>query len=198
MRLKNHLGLSSGQFFEQYSSQHVGPESGLPIITLKPGNQKDLTCPFVTPKGCRVYDDRPSSCRTYPLMRGISRSRETGEMTEQFMVLKEPHCCGFNSGKTRTVQQWLDEQGLSIYNEINDKLMQIISLKNRRLPGVLDIKARHLFFTALYDLDSFRSQITGNGLLADFQFDSLLVDKALEDDVALLEVGMEWIENVLF
>ena len=119
-------------------------------------------------------------------------------MTEQFMVLKEPHCCGFNSGKTRTVQQWLDEQGLSIYNEINDKLLQIISLKNRRLPGVLDIKARHLFFTALYDLDSFRSQITGNGLLADFQFDSLLVDKALQDDVALLEVGMEWIKNVLF
>lgn len=198
LRLKNHLGLSSGQFLEQYTSQHVGPESGLPIITLKPCDQKDLICPFVTPKGCRVYDDRPSSCRTYPLMRGISRSRETGEMTEQFMVLKESHCCGFNSGKTRTVQQWLDEQGLSIYNEINDKLMQIISLKNRRLPGVLDIKARHLFFTALYDLDSFRSQITGNGLLADFQFDSLLVDKALEDDLALLEIGIKWVERVLF
>ena len=91
------------------------------------------------------------------------------EMTEQFMVLKEPHCRGFNTGKTKTVQQWIDEQGIAIYNEINDKLMQIISLKNRRMPGVLDIKARHLFFTALYDLDSFRSQITNNGLLADCQ-----------------------------
>jgi hypothetical protein len=75
--------------------------------------------------------------------------------------------------------------------------MQIISLKNGRLPGVLDIKARHLFFTALYDLDSFRSQITGNGLLADFQFDSLLVDNALEDDLALLEIGIKWVERVL-
>ena len=119
-------------------------------------------------------------------------------MTEQFMLLKEPHCRGFSKGKTHTVQQWIDEQGIAIYNEINDKLMQIISLKNRRMPGVLDIKVRHLFFTALYDLDSFRSQITDNGLLADFHLDSSLVDKALEDDLALLELGMLWVEQALF
>ena len=151
LRLKSHLGLSSGQFLALYTSQHVGRQSGLPIITLKPGDQKNLICPFVAPKGCRVYENRPSSCRIYPLMRGVARSRETGRMTEQFMVLKEPHCCGFNTGRTRTVQQWIDEQGLAIYNEINDKLMQIISLKNSRIPGMLDLKARHLFFTALYD-----------------------------------------------
>jgi Fe-S-cluster containining protein len=197
LRLKNHLGLSSGQFLEQYTSQHVGPESGLPIITLKPGDQKNLICPFVTPQGCRVYENRPSSCRIYPLMRGVARSRETGRMTEQFMVLKEPHCCGFEGGQTKTVQQWIEDQEIAIYNEINDKLMQIISLKNRRIPGVLDIKSRHLFFTALYDLDSFRSQIASNGLLGDCQFDSSMVDKALKDDLVLLEVGMKWIERVL-
>ncbi len=198
LRLKSHLELSARQFLEQYTCQHIGPESGLPIITLKPGDQQDLACPFVTPKGCSVYENRPSSCRTYPLMRAVARSRETGEMTEQFMLLKEPHCRGFKKGKTQTVQQWIDEQGIAIYNEINDKLMQIISLKNRRMPGVLDIKARHLFFTALYDLDSFRSQITDNGLLADFHLDSSLVDKALEDDLALLELGMQWVEHALF
>jgi hypothetical protein len=197
LRLKNHLGLSSGQFLEQYTSQHVGPESGLPIITLKPGDQQNLICPFVTPQGCRVYENRPSSCRIYPLMRGVARSRETGRMTEQFMVLKEPHCCGFEGGQTKTVQQWIEDQEIAIYNEINDKLMQIISLKNRRIPGVLDIKSRHLFFTALYDLDSFRSQIASNGLLGDCQFDSSMVDKALKDDLVLLEVGMKWIERVL-
>jgi Fe-S-cluster containining protein len=198
LRLKNHLGLSSGQFLEQYASQHVGPDSGLPIITLKPSDQEDLICPFVTPKGCRVYENRPSSCRTYPLMRGVTHTRKTGEMIEQFMLLKEPHCGGFKPGKAQTVKQWIDDQGLSIFNEINDKLMPIISLKNRRMPGVLDTNARHLFFTALYDLDSFRSQITSNGLLADFHLDSSLVDRALEDDLALLEVGMEWIKNVIF
>ena len=198
MRLKSHLGLSSGQFLAQYTSQHIGPESGLPIITLKPRHQPDLICPFVTPKGCSVYQNRPSSCRMYPLMRGVTRSRATGALTEQFMVLKEPHCHGFDHGKTQTVRQYIEAQGNTIYNEINDKLMQMISLKNRRRPGILDVKARHLFFTALYDLDSFRSQIINNRLLTDFQLDSALVDKALEDDLALLEVGMEWIKKVLF
>ena len=198
LRLKNHLGLSSGEFLERYTSQHIGPDSGLPIITLKPGDRQDLTCPFVTPAGCSVYEDRPSSCRTYPLMRGVSRSRETGKMVEQFMVLKEAHCCGFDDGQTTTVQQWIENQDIAVYNEINDKLIQIISLKNSRRPGVLDLKTRHMFFTALYDLDSFRSQITNNELLADLQIDSSLLDKALEDDVALLEVGMGWIKNVLF
>jgi len=198
LRLKNHLGLSSGQFLAQFTSQHIGPDSGLPIITLKPRNQQNLSCPFVTPQGCSVYENRPSSCRTYPLMRGVARARKTGRMTEQFMVLKEPHCRGFANGKTKTVTQWIDEQGIAVYNKINDKLLQIISLKNRRMPGVLDLKARHLFFTALYDLDSFRSQITNNGLLTDCRFEFSIVDKALEDDVTLLELGMEWIQQVLF
>ena len=66
------------------------------------------------------------------------------------------------------------------------------------MPGVLDLKSRHLFFTALYDLDGFRSLIINNGLLGDFQINSAMMEKALEDDVALLELGMKWIEHALF
>jgi len=198
LRLKNHLGLSSGQFLAQFTSQHIGPDSGLPIISLKPRDQQNLSCPFVTPNGCSVYENRPSSCRTYPLMRGVARDRKTGRITEQFMVLKEPHCRGFDGGKTQSVQQWIDEQGIAVYNKINDKLLQIISLKNRRKSGVLDRKSRHLFFTALYDLDSFRSQIINSGLPADCRLESSLVDKTLEDDATLLELGMSWITQVLF
>jgi hypothetical protein len=96
------------------------------------------------------------------------------------------------------VQQWMDGQEIAIYNEINDKLMQIISLKNQLMPGPLDLKSRHLFYTALYDLDNFRSQIKSNGLLDDFGLDSTTMNKAMEDDAALLELGMNWIKKVLF
>ncbi len=198
LRLKRHLGLPSGDFLAQYTARHTGPESGLPIITLKPANRQDRRCPFVTPKGCRVYENRPSSCRTYPLMRGLSLSRATGMLSEQFMVLQEAHCQGFDNGKIQTVQQWIDEQEIAVYNDINDDLIQIISLKNRRLPGALNNQAGHLFFTALYDLDSFRSQITQKGFLNDLHLDSATVDEAREDDLALLKLGMKWIKNVLF
>jgi hypothetical protein len=119
-------------------------------------------------------------------------------MVEQFMVLKEAHCCGFDQGIARTARQWIDEQEIAIYNEINDKLLQIISLKKNRKPGPLDVKSRYMFFTALYNLDNFRSQIVKNRLLDDLRIDSLLLEKALEDDLALLAVGMQWVERVLF
>ena len=197
LRLKNHLGLSSGDFLEQYTSQHTGPESGLPIITLKPKDNVDLICPFVSPHGCMVYENRPSSCRTYPLVRALSQSRQTGEITEQFMVLRELHCLGFKAGQSQTARQWINEQEIAAYNDINDKLMQIISLKNRRMTGPLDLKSKHFFYIALYDLDNFRSQIKKSGLRDDFHIDSTTMDKAMEDDEALLELGMKCIKQVL-
>ena len=119
-------------------------------------------------------------------------------MTAQFMVLRESHCLGFEEGKTRTLQQWIDEQGLAVYNENNDQLMQIISLKNRLIPGPLDITSSHLFNTALYDLDNFRSQLRKGGLLDNFPIDSRILDAAFESDVALLDLGLKWIRRVLF
>jgi Fe-S-cluster containining protein len=198
LRLTNHLGLSSGQFLDKYTSRHTGPESGLPIVTLRLDDPNEPACPFVSQKGCTVYESRPSSCRTYPLLRAVRRSRRTGIMTEQFMVLKEPHCRGFQQGKTQSVRQWIDAQKVTLYNEINDKLLDIISLKNRLMPGPLDSKSRRLFHTALYDLDNFRSQIADDGLLDNFRTGSRLMNAALDDDVALLELGMNWIKHALF
>ena len=46
LRLKNRLGLTSGLFLERFTSQHTGPESGLPIITFKADYARELQCPF--------------------------------------------------------------------------------------------------------------------------------------------------------
>ena len=37
LRLKKALNLTSDQFLSQYALQHVGPETGLPVVSLKPG-----------------------------------------------------------------------------------------------------------------------------------------------------------------
>ena len=198
VRLKNHLGLPSAEFLAQYTSQHIGPESGLPIVTLRPKEGQERICPFVSPRGCMVYANRPSSCRIYPLVRGLARSRESGEVTEQFMVLQEPHCLGFGASRKQTANQWMQGQEIETYNAINDQLLKIISLKNQLKPGPLDLKSRHLFYTALYDLDNFRAQIKENGLLDDAEIDVASIEQAMKDDVALLKVGMQWVKQVLF
>jgi Fe-S-cluster containining protein len=197
LRLKNRLGLSSSLFLERYASQQTGPETGLPIITLKTDDSRSLKCPFVTASGCSVYEDRPSSCRTYPLMRLASRSRETGEISQRFFLLKEPHCLGFDQGRTWTINEWVENQEVSLYNEMNDMLLDIISFKNRRLPGSLDMKSRFVFHMALYDIDRFRSHIFEKDILDQWNPDAIPSDTLKIDDLVLLKFGHQWIKKIL-
>ena len=198
LRLKHRFGLSSSLFLERYTHQQTGRETGLPIITLKPDYSRGLECPFVTPSGCSVYSDRPSSCRTYPLMRIASRSRETGDIAEQYILFKEPHCLGFQKGHTWTVRDWIIDQDIIVYNEMNDLLMEIISLKNRHIPGLMDIKSKFAFHMAFYDLDTFRSHIFEKNILDHWNLDDTTFDTLKNDDVELLKVGHRWIKETLF
>ncbi len=198
LRLKKNLGMTSTAFLEKYTIQHIGHETGFPIITLKPNSSSDLQCPFVTPDGCKVYEDRPSSCRTYPLARLASRSRETGEISEYYALMQEPHCKGFEQDKEQTVLEWVEEQGLAVYNEMNDLLMEIIGLKNRLNPGMMDLASRHMFHLACYDLDAFRKNIFEEGLLDDLNLDTDTLESIKNDDEALLKFSLGWLKQNLF
>ena len=183
LRLKNRLEMSSGQFLQTYTRCLAGPETGLPVVSLKPETAPELRCPFVTPDGCRVYADRPSSCRTYPLARLAGRSRDTGQINEQFVLIQEPHCRGFEQQQSQTVSEWLDTQEVETYNHFNDMFLEIISLKNRLKPGPLDLRETRMFILALYDLDKFRAQINENQLLKDLDVPAETIDRAMSDDI---------------
>jgi Fe-S-cluster containining protein len=198
LRLKGHLGISSTEFLERYCLQGVGPETGLPVVTLKPADTTDRACCFVTDEGCRVYSSRPASCRIYPLARAVSRSRETGRVTEHFALLREPHCQGHAGGRRQTVREWIREQGLSECHEMNDRLLEIISLKSRCLPGALDLRRRHMFHLALYDIDAFREHVSDKGLPPDLSVAADTLESVRNDDIALLKLAHEWVKHVLF
>jgi len=196
LRLKRALHLPSHRFLDRYTTLHSGPQSGLPVVTLRPREGSGRACPFVTPSGCRVYADRPSSCRTYPLMRMASRSRDSGRVTEQYVLLKEAHCRGFAAGPDRTAAEWIADQGVAPYNRMNDMMLSLISLKNLRRPGPLDPGSRDLFRLACYDLDTFRTEIERNGALDGFDVDGATAIHC--SDEALLELGHRWIKQNLF
>ncbi len=198
LRLKTNLKIKSYTFLEKYTTYHNGPESGLPIITFKSEPASGYACPFVTDTGCSVYDDRPASCRIYPLARAISRSRKTGKITEYFALIKEPHCKGFNNGKKQTAGQWIKTQNIDKYNEMNDKLMEIISLKNSIIPGPLDKISSDNFYLACYDLDNFKEKIFNDSLLDDYSIPGHVLSEIKNNDLVLLDLGLAWIKNVLF
>lgn len=196
LRLKQHFGLSSQEFLAKYTSQHTGPETGLPVVSLKTSPENGFLCPFVSSEGCLVYENRPSSCRTYPLARMLSRSRETGQITIQYGLLVEPHCRGHEQEYRQTLRQWIESEGIAPYDAMNDMMIDIISLKNRLLPGPLEVKARSMFSMACYDLDGFRKFLT------DKKKDPGLTDeywqRLLDDDTELLKFSMTWLKHELF
>ncbi|MCP3874922.1 MAG: YkgJ family cysteine cluster protein [Desulfobacteraceae bacterium] len=198
LRLKNNLGILSQTFLKKYTSLHYGPESGLPVVEFKPNPQTGHACPFVTSKGCSVYEDRPGSCRMYPLARAIARSRENGEIAEYFALIEEPHCKGFGFETKQTIREWLKGQDVGKHNEQNDKLMELISLKNTILPGKLEGAQADQFYLALYDLDEFRHQIAQNDLLNGISAPQELIEEIKKDDELLLDFGIQWAKYMLF
>lgn len=198
LRMKTQLGLTSEVFLRQYTRSYTGQESGLPVITLRTTPDSGFECPFVRPEGCLVYENRPASCRLYPLARALTRSRETGMFSEQYFLMKEAHCKGFVSGSRWTVREWLKDQNIAPYNEMNDQMMDIIHLKNTLRPGPLDLKSSQMFHLAFYDLDTFKIHVFEKGILNNQNVAPDVLDRARADDVELLKLGMSWIKKVLF
>lgn len=146
LRLKIHLRMPSQTFLQTYTTRHAGLTSGLPVVTFRFDPSAGHACPFVSKTGCSVYPDRPGSCRLYPLARAISRSRQSGEIQEYYALIQEDHCKGFRTNELQTVEQWLAGQEVTAHNQNNDKLMELIHLKNRIMPGPLTQDQSDQFF----------------------------------------------------
>lgn len=75
----------------------IDESSKLPFVFLRMLDTENRECPFVTPQGCTIYDDRPVNCRYYPVGQGmLKKAIEKGVTDEEFFFLiKEPHCKGF-------------------------------------------------------------------------------------------------------
>ncbi len=198
MRLKNRLGMTSERFLREFTVEHIGPQTGLPIVSLKALPQEDLRCPFVAEEGCQVYEDRPASCRTYPLARAVSQSRDTGQLIENYALMQEPHCQGFRQQRVQTVREWIQDQEIAEYNRFNDMLMRIISLKNQTKRSPLDLREQHLFRLALYDLDTFREHLEAKGLPEGLCPGKTAWRSLLENELKLLGFGHRWLEWMLF
>lgn len=155
LRLKKNLAVSSSVFLASYTHRHDGPRSGLPVVTLRPESTSELKCPFVSSTGCLVYEDRPASCRMYPVMRMAGRDRTTGKIREEYMLMHEPHCRGFAADRKITVSRWMEEQGLHPYNASNDAFLQILGVKQNAYPGMLPKDLSDRLYTVLYDSDRF-------------------------------------------
>ncbi len=198
LRLKNRLGCSSGDFLRRYASTNIGIVSGFPVMTLRMKKDKERTCPFVTPDGCTVYEDRPASCRTYPLGRLAEKNRDTNMKKETYFLFKEDHCHGFEEPNEWSIEEWLDDQEIRIYNEMNDLFMELIVSRDRTGVEHLSGEQMRNFALACYNLDKFRDVAFSSGFLDKFALSPEYVKKLHSDELELMKFGIRWAQFSVF
>ncbi len=198
IRLKNRLGMTSGEFLSKYTISPFDKNAKYPIILLRMEDNEKKSCPFVTADGCSVYEDRPWPCRMYPL--GLASPKDDPENIDKefYFLLKEDVCKGHNEDHTQTVAEWLDGQGIEEYNEMGELYKQITLHDYFGKGGKLDPKKIDMFFTICYNIDKFREFIFGSTFLDKFEVDDATKAQIKDDDVALLKFGYNWLRFALF
>ncbi|MFH1563290.1 MAG: YkgJ family cysteine cluster protein [Nitrospirota bacterium] len=192
LRIKNRLNFSSEEFLEKYTLFSMGNNPIFPLIQLKMEDNEDKGCPFVKADGCLIYEDRPWACRMYPL--GQATNKE--EDMEFYFFVREEHCLGFNENKGWTVNEWENNQGVKVYNEMNE-LFKEITL-NPKLHKPLDIDKLEMAFMTCYNLDKFKRFIFESKFLKVFDIKEELIERIKIDEVELMKFGFCWLKFVLF
>ena len=194
LRLAAGLGLSAREFRERYTRLHPGPETGLPILTLAPVGG---ACPFVTAQGCRVYADRPSSCRAYPLLRAAGLPGQGPPASEAWFLLREPHCRGFDGPPRWTAAAWAEAQGLEAYNRENDRMLPLLRAKRRLHPAPLAGGLAARVAAALYDPEALREEFAAGRIPGGERILERHPGATAGEGLALLHAGLEAAEALL-
>lgn len=197
LRMKNRLGLSSDEFLERYTDTVVDDQHRFPMVRLKMRQHQGKTCPFVTPEGCTIYEDRPGACRLYPLGRASTMVDGERDAREKFFIIVEPHCQGFEAGQCWTLEEWLESEGVNEYNAMNDQWLKIVT-SAKRLGKDKAIQKYQMFFMASYNLDKFRKFLFESRFFDLFKVGSEKRKELECQDVALMKFGVEWLKFSLF
>ena len=202
LRAKRGLGLDARSFLEMHTDADMDPDWGIPVVRLRMLDNEARTCPFVTPEGCSIYEDRPGACRAYPLGRAVRRtsgSRASGfPAQEEHFLVRESHCKGFQEGREWTAAAWMQDQGLELHNRMNDRWMAFLSRHRAGIQRGLSQKQWEMFYMACYSLDRFRDFVFGTRFLSLFEIPPERKEQLGRSDEALLRFAFEWLSFSLF
>ena len=198
-RLKQRLKMTSGEFVAQHTVPFEMDHHGLPGLKMitKPGSTE---CVFLKPSGCSVYGDRPAACRYYALGNMGVKPQHESRTKEVYFLVKESHCKGHEEPRTRSVAQYLCDQGLNEYEDANREWRDIV-LKKRSAGATIgkpSKRSMQLFDMCSYDFDNFRKFIQSPGFQQMFSIDSEQMQSVLGDETALFHFSMRFLRQVLF
>jgi hypothetical protein len=199
IRLKKHLGISSTEFLREYTVPYEMEKDGMAGVKLRPV-ENGTACRFMKPEGCGVYEDRPTSCRYYPVALLSMRKQDEYTDTQSYAIVKEEHCKGHDVARTLTIADYRREQGVEEYDELARGWRQLVLKKKSAGPaiGAPSLKSRQLFFMSCYDVDTFRSFVDSEAFNKLFKLGADEKAMLMADDVELMQFAFRFLKQVLF
>lgn len=199
LRLKNRFDMVSGLFLQKYTVPYEIEKGSIAGVKLRPV-ENGTACQFMTAEGCSVYEDRPTSCRYYPIALLSSRRQDEYVDREAYAMVKEDHCLGHNEPREISVADYRIEQGLTEYDELARGWRQLILKKQSSGPSIGKPSKRslELFFLACYDIDRFSSFVASDGFNAIYDLGDEEMKKILSDDTELMLFGFRFLKQILF
>jgi len=196
VRLKNRLNISSDMFLDKYVDIVLRPSSFFPEVLLSMADNKEKTCPFLGRSGCRIYPDRPDTCRTFPIEQGALFDALRKKMVPINFFRPPDFCLGRHENKTWTVKTWSLDQDAAIYNKMTFLWAEVKGLFQVDPWGGQgpDNPRAKMVFMASYNLDKFRDFVFNSSFLKRYYLKPALRKKIKTDDTQLMKFGFEWIK----
>ena len=196
LRLREFLGITSGEFLQRYTRRQTEAASNLPLVFLDPFRTTEPACPFLSEAGCTVYSHRPAACRLFPITMG-SQLTESG-VKDYYFCRRLDYCQGFDMDVQWTVASWQENQGFGEYDQGRQAWLKL--LLQQALIGPVDARVQELFTTIAYDQDKFRRLLAEPAFRQACDVNAEVVEYFNLDmsDTALLDFGCRYLNSILF
>jgi len=190
IRMRRRLGLSSTEFLAQYTKTLVAPKTALTAVQLRMDEESGRRCYFVGSDGCSIYEDRPWSCRIYPL-------DVDGDGDQYRLMVDRCRCHGLDSRESTNLAQWFRDQGLEPYTAESERFAAVTDDDKLTAWRVGHPQGAHIFHLACYDLDRFRELVFREALYDMVEAGAINLDKLQGDDLALLAFAYTWLKALV-
>jgi len=199
IRMKDHLGISSDQFLKQHTISAFRDNKYFPSLMLTMSDDEEKSCLFLSDKGCTIYEDRPFSCRAYPLERAVARLNDGYGRVVQYFVANHSYCLGHKEPREWTVKEWTEDQQLQTYDEMNDLWVDIDTIFRRNPWGDKGINspALKMAFLACFNVDKLKEFILDTSFLSRFDVPEERKEKIMESDIEMMKFGFDWVKYFL-
>ena len=183
LRIRRHLNISSEEFLEKYTIQPFTKDQKLPVVLLKLNDDEKKQCQFVKKEGCSIYEDRPWSCRMYPIGLASQKTRIDDPGNEFFFMQTDDFCEGHTSKQEWSIDEWLQNQGIEPYEHFSSLYREIVLHPSFEKGQDLTPPKMEMFHMVFYNLDKFRTFVFESTFLKRFAIASKTLEEIKDDDI---------------